>query len=413
LWEFLELVLKELEAGANSQEGKQATDEWERSERALTKSVVDTIFEAQDKTERGWPETFYLHILESARPIYDLKILEPLSRGRASQKAVVWLRKALVHFVDNPEKTWQLLIELGTRHYAYRITEIMLRSSIDYFYTSCAEFLPPGFITRAVRWRFTKVYTTLVDGMVAGLNDGIDLPRNLIAPKGPPVAVLFTDIEKSTNLWKKYPVIMDDVIKEHNTMIRRIISECGAYEVKTIGDSFYIVVKSIAMAVLMAVQIQLDFMLEAPIHPQFKMLEDTEGSGEGWVDSSIRVRVGIDFAMKADEVHCAYDPVPKRWDYFGNVVNRAARIESDTCGGQVQISDTAYRALVEDPMFHELLPIDFSKLQRWEKSSGKHKMSDQLKITLSAQQKVLKGVGVPLDLYSVAPACLSGRIFPE
>ena len=79
----------------------------------------------------------------------------------------------------------------------------------------------------------------------------------------------------------------------------------------------------------------------------------------------------------------------------------------------MQISDTAYRALMEDPMFHELLPIDFSKLQRWEKSSGKHKMSDQLKITLSAKQKVLKGVGVPLDLYSVAPACLSGRVFPE
>ena len=57
--------------------------------------------------------------------------------------------------------------------------------------------------------------------------------------------------------------------------------------------------------------------------------------GHSW--NGLRVRVGI---------HCGYgeiryDPVTKRYDYYGTVVNTAARIESVCHGGQIGISQVA------------------------------------------------------------------------
>merc|ERR1719491_1467007 len=67
---------------------------------------------------------------------------------------------------------------------------------------------------------------------------------NTYAPKSAgvnPVAVIFTDIQASTNLWANMPEIMSQAVDDHHDIIRKIIAKHTGYEVKTIGDAFMIV----------------------------------------------------------------------------------------------------------------------------------------------------------------------------
>eukprot|EP00756_Hemistasia_phaeocysticola_P019706 Hpha_TRINITY_DN15679_c0_g1::TRINITY_DN15679_c0_g1_i1::g.97360::m.97360 len=51
------------------------------------------------------------------------------------------------------------------------------------------------------------------------------------------VAMLFTDIQSSTDLWEAYPEEMHEALKMHNTTLREVAKEHQGYEVKIIGDA--------------------------------------------------------------------------------------------------------------------------------------------------------------------------------
>jgi adenylate cyclase len=53
-------------------------------------------------------------------------------------------------------------------------------------------------------------------------------------PKAPPLALIFTDIENSTDLWERLPEAMGRALAAHNSIIRRLIRQ-HAYEVKDGG----------------------------------------------------------------------------------------------------------------------------------------------------------------------------------
>eukprot|EP00667_Euglena_gracilis_P002961 EG_transcript_2964 len=175
---------------------------------------------------------------------------------------------------------------------------------------------------------------------------------NRYAPKDPskPFAVVFTDIQSSTGLWGRDPVEMSRCLQAHHELIRELIREHRLYEVKTVGDSFMVTTSSAHDALLFALDVQTtlfendwewegadDFYRETTL--AFTKATSADEYSELW--NGLRVRVGIHYGL--GEV--TYDEVSKGYDYYGPVVNAAARIEALGHGGQVVVSEDLLAAL--------------------------------------------------------------------
>jgi class 3 adenylate cyclase len=178
------------------------------------------------------------------------------------------------------------------------------------------------------------------------------------APTSGSISIIFTDIEGSTLLWDTAKGVMAKALDIHHNVIRNVIQRHNAYEVKTIGDAFMIATSSADTAVQIMNDIQLD-LLEAdwPIE-----LATLPPSCIGFFPAShseaprpmfkgLRVRIGahvgthIDSLEEGDEIQVHYDKVTKGFDYYGQVVNAAARIEQIGIGGQCLISSSVYTLL--------------------------------------------------------------------
>jgi YVTN family beta-propeller protein len=134
------------------------------------------------------------------------------------------------------------------------------------------------------------------------------------------VTFLFTDIEGSTRHVKHFRERWDEVLAEHQRMLRAAFARHGGSEVDTQGDSFFVVFSSARDAVLAAVEAQRALL------------------GYVWPDEAeLRVRMGIHTgqAVVTDD------------RFTGLAVHRAARIGAAGHGGQVLVSQ-ATQTLLED-----------------------------------------------------------------
>ncbi|EON67891.1 hypothetical protein W97_07388 [Coniosporium apollinis CBS 100218] len=161
------------------------------------------------------------------------------------------------------------------------------------------------------------------------------LDQEVEAPTGD-VSLVFTDIKNSTMLWETYPIAMRSAIKQHNELMRRQLRIIGGYEVKTEGDAFMVAFPTVPSALLWCFTIQSQ-LLEVP-WPQ-EILNSVNGQEVCDADGNVifrglSVRMGIHWGQPV----CEVDPVTKRMDYFGPMVNRAARISSVADGGQITVS---------------------------------------------------------------------------
>jgi predicted ATPase/class 3 adenylate cyclase len=139
------------------------------------------------------------------------------------------------------------------------------------------------------------------------------------------VTFLFTDIEGSTRLLERLgTVAYGDVLGRHQRLMRDAIEAAGGHEIKTEGDSFFVVFQSAPSAVQAAVMAQHGLARE-PWWP---------------AEVVVRVRMGL---------HTGEGVVARDSDYVGLDVHRAARIAAAGHGGQVLISATT-RALTEDDL---------------------------------------------------------------
>ena len=125
------------------------------------------------------------------------------------------------------------------------------------------------------------------------------------------VTFLFTDVERSTQLWDAHPVEMASAIARHDEVLRDAIAVRRGYVFSTSGDGLAAAFWTPSEALETAVQAQA--MLAA----------------EHW-PASIRltVRMGIHTGT-ADE---------RDGDYFGPTLNRAARLMGAGHGGQILLS---------------------------------------------------------------------------
>ncbi|KAK9357157.1 hypothetical protein V1504DRAFT_465519, partial [Lipomyces starkeyi] len=155
----------------------------------------------------------------------------------------------------------------------------------------------------------------------------------------PPVgnlAMVFTDIKNSTLLWETYPIAMRSAIKIHNAIMRRQLRICGGYEVKTEGDAFMVCFPTAAAAMLWCFSIQSQFLVaEWPAEITGSVDGgDVVDEDNNLIYRGLSVRMGIHWGSPVYEC----DPITRRMDYFGPMVNRTSRISAVADGGQIAVS---------------------------------------------------------------------------
>ncbi|KAF5095852.1 hypothetical protein D0Z00_002992 [Geotrichum galactomycetum] len=167
------------------------------------------------------------------------------------------------------------------------------------------------------------------DSRLARLGGEVDPPIN-------DLAMVFTDIKNSTLLWETAPVAMRAAIKVHNSIMRRQLRIIGGYEVKTEGDAFMVSFPTPTSALLWCFSVQ-SLLLVADWPTE--ILESSEGceildDKDEVMFRGLSVRMGIHWGSPV----CERDPITRRMDYFGPMVNRAARVSAVADGGQIALS---------------------------------------------------------------------------
>jgi adenylate cyclase len=167
------------------------------------------------------------------------------------------------------------------------------------------------------------------------------LTREVAPPVGE-VAMIFTDIKNSTLLWESHPVAMRSAITIHNSIMRRQLRSIGGYEVKTEGDAFMVCFTTVTSALLWCLTVQTQLLTAD--WPQ-EILDSRDGcevfdeeSGQ-LLFRGLSVRMGIHRGAPV----CEVNPITRRMDYFGPIVNRAARVSTIADGGHIALSSDVVR----------------------------------------------------------------------
>ena len=231
------------------------------------------------------------------------------------------------------------------------------------------------------------------------------------------VAICFTDIKNSTALWEILPVPMRSAIMMHNELMRRQLRIIGGYEVKTEGDAFMVSFPTVTSALLWCFSCQ-SHLLELPwpteildtVHCQEKL--DADGNT---VYRGLSVRMGMHWGRPV----CEQDPITRRMDYFGPMVNKAARVSAVADGGQITVSTDFITEVQRTLESHA--DDDRRDSVDSEDTVNDDPLANQIKRELrqlSSQgfevkelgEKKLKGLENPEYIYLMYPHSLAGRL---
>ncbi|CBZ28370.1 adenylate cyclase-like protein [Leishmania mexicana MHOM/GT/2001/U1103] len=409
---FWKYVLDLLVHGSESPEGERYGKVHE--EKMLKKIQADfkLIMERQNKCDlrRQFVSVMYNKAIEMHGELSKFEALKDL---RASTR-VLQSFIDVINNIHDKKLLDEYMRELGGRHTAYNVTVENLHAFTEPFLFTCRHFLEDEW-NIAVESRFLWLFEYMIDGISAGMVSDINSIVNLRAPSNSvSFGLIFTDIESSTRLWSKDSKSMSLAVKSHHAMIRRLIADYGAYEVKTVGDSFIIATKDVLVAVKLSLAIQLELMRIAPIAPGFEMVDSSEGHGDpqAWDDRTLRVRIGVEHCTDAT---ATYDTIHRRYDYYGASVNRCARIESAACGGQILLSRESFEHLKSIPEFHDE-PCSYL-FRSVEVATPPPKVDsrglDHFVVVNDVGLASFKGIAEPVRLVSLVPRCLAGRQFME
>ena len=152
------------------------------------------------------------------------------------------------------------------------------------------------------------------------------------------VTFLFTDLESSTRLWEEHPEAMREALARHDVLLREAVEARNGHVVKSTGDGMYAAFSTAGDAV------------EAAIAGQIGL------EHEAWGETGrLRARMALHTGVAEQRGH----------DYFGPVLNRAARLTEVAHPGQVLCSQAA-TDLVSDSLPS---PIGLTDL-------GRHRLRD-------------------------------------
>src|SRR5207248_210401 len=125
------------------------------------------------------------------------------------------------------------------------------------------------------------------------------------------VIFFFTDIEGSTKRWEEHPDEMKVALARHDALLREAIEGQGGHVFKTMGDAFCAAFGSAADALAASLAAQ------RALH--------AENWGSFGPIGPIRVRMALHMGVAEK----------REGDYYGQPVNRVARLLSAGHGGQI------------------------------------------------------------------------------
>ena len=158
------------------------------------------------------------------------------------------------------------------------------------------------------------------------------------------VTFLFTDIEGSTQLWEKHPEEMKSALAKHDAILKDTIESNSGHVIKTTGDGIHAVFAKAMDTV------------NATIQAQHILQQTSEFFKNSEV--SLRVRMGL---------HTGEAELREN-DYYGQSLNRAARIMAVGHGGHILLSG------ITTEVVREHLPVNTS-LQ----DLGEHRLKDLIR----------------------------------
>lgn len=242
------------------------------------------------------------------------------------------------------------------------------------------------------------------------------LEAEIPAPTGN-ISIVFTDIKNSTMLWEMYPNAMRSAIKLHNEVMRRQLRRIGGYEVKTEGDAFMVSFPTATSALLWCFAVQLSLLnVDWPAEVLTAVSTDVMmDKDDTLIFKGLSVRMGIHYGECVSET----DPVTRRMDYFGPMVNKASRISAVADGGQIAVSSdfiSEIQRCLETYQDTERTGSSTSD-EGFEEESYANSIRKDLR-SLTSQgfevkemgEKKLKGLENPEVVYSLYPHALAGRI---
>ncbi|RWA06496.1 hypothetical protein EKO27_g8608 [Xylaria grammica] len=242
------------------------------------------------------------------------------------------------------------------------------------------------------------------------------LEAEVPAPTQKP-SIVFTDIKNSTNLWEMYPDAMRSSIKLHNEVMRRQLRRIGGYEVKTEGDAFMVSFPTATSALLWCFSVQMQLL---EVNWPSEVLnsvscQEVYDKDNNLIFKGLSVRMGIHFGEPVAEI----DPVTRRMDYFGPMVNKASRISAVADGGQIAVSAdfiSEIQRCLETYQENDRTGSTGSD-EAFDDTATALAIRKELK-SLSSQgfevkemgERKLKGLENPEYVYSLYPHALAGRI---
>ncbi|KAI0630147.1 hypothetical protein C8Q77DRAFT_1064053 [Trametes polyzona] len=234
------------------------------------------------------------------------------------------------------------------------------------------------------------------------LNREVSRLTDEVSPPTGHLALVFTDIRNSTHLWEVNPGMQSAMVL-HNNLLRRLLRFCGGYEVKTEGDAFMCSFPTTLSALwwCMSVQTQL---LDLPWPLELLECEDGKeirDSEDRVIARGLSLRMGIHCGQPV----CEPDPVTGRMDYFGPMVNRAARVNAVAAGGQIMCSADVVKE-VNARILNSGPDTDYSYLQPAPAIDAIRTMGVSI---FPVGEVKLKGLEVPEHLSVLYPAALAAR----
>ncbi|KAL3478122.1 hypothetical protein BJX99DRAFT_225062 [Aspergillus californicus] len=231
------------------------------------------------------------------------------------------------------------------------------------------------------------------------------------------LAIVFTDIKKSTGLWETCPDAMRSANQIHNDIFRRQLGIIGGYEVKTEGDAFMVAFSTTTAALLWCFNCQTQLLeaewpREIMEQPQCQVQYDMENNV---IFRGLSVRMGVHWG----EPVCERDPVTNRMDYFGPMVNRASRISAVADGGQIFVSSDFWSDIernLEVFADSERAASTGSEESYAVDTLGNNirrelqQLNSQGYVIKDQGERKLKGLENPEPLFLIYPHALSGRL---
>ncbi|KAK7196952.1 Adenylate and Guanylate cyclase catalytic domain containing protein [Novymonas esmeraldas] len=422
---FWKVVVQLLVHGRESARGDWHAAEQQKLFLAESRKVLASV--AASGGAAG-PELFMTELLERAAVTYPALEQSPLMRDRSVLiRAFNGIMRLLLG-LDDMARSVALMEELSLQESAATLDGAAMQLLRQPFIDTCRRAVRVA--KRLELWtpqtkRSLGAFWDYAAEMWDTARTHAHATRSAQAQRAPdgsqPFCMMFTDIEASTRLWEHNPTVMGEAVEAHHRIVRSAIADYGAYEVKTVGDSFVIAAKDALIALKIALAIQLELM-RGPIVPGFEMVDGVQGSGpaECWRNDSLRVRIGIHYCRDAAAV---YDSVQHRFDYYGPSVNCTARTESTACGGQILMTRDALEAVQDERDFNvaatamSAVPgaatgdtVSACVAEIRALAAGTRAVADMV-VVQDWGEHTFKGIARHVQLFAVAARSLTGRTF--